>query len=224
MYVGQSVEDLRNDLVVTAHYTDGTSGEITTYVLSNTLTAGTSTVLVSYGGKETSFNVTVLPALYYRENKFYYKGGLVATTVTSPITNITVDGVTYVYSQQGSSALNQRACYFYFDLALTPGTTHNYKFYYSGMPSGVTVKLGIQGSKQSFWDDGVANTFHEHSSDLVDSGWLFPTVSGGIITYTYTNPSSSVGVRLIFMAIDSGGNGVEWPSSLKIDRFVINPA
>lgn len=54
-----SLESLRSDLVVTAHYTDNTSAVVTSYTLSGTLTIGTSTITVSYGGKTTTFNVTV---------------------------------------------------------------------------------------------------------------------------------------------------------------------
>lgn len=54
-----SLESLRSDLVVTAHYTDNTSAVVTSYTLSGTLTIGTSTITVIYGGKTTTFNVTV---------------------------------------------------------------------------------------------------------------------------------------------------------------------
>lgn len=54
-----SLESLRSDLVVTAHYTDNTSAVVTSYTLSGTLTLGTSTITVTYGGKSTTFTVTV---------------------------------------------------------------------------------------------------------------------------------------------------------------------
>lgn len=53
---------LRDDLVVTAHYGDGTSSRVYGYLLSGTLTEGTSIVTVTYGGKTTTFSVTVSPA------------------------------------------------------------------------------------------------------------------------------------------------------------------
>ena len=59
VYDNASLNDLKTDLVVTAHYNDSTTGIVTNYVLSGTLTAGTSTVTVSYGGKTTTFTVTV---------------------------------------------------------------------------------------------------------------------------------------------------------------------
>lgn len=46
-------------IVVTAHYSDGTSETVTGYTLSGTLTEGISTITVSYGGKTDTFDVTV---------------------------------------------------------------------------------------------------------------------------------------------------------------------
>ena len=59
VYDTDSLDSLKSDLVVTAHYSDQTTETVTTYTLSGTLTAGTSTVTVSYGGKTTTFAVTV---------------------------------------------------------------------------------------------------------------------------------------------------------------------
>lgn len=56
-----ALSDLIPYLTVTASYDDGTTGIIpsTAYTLSGTLTAGTSTITVSYGGKTDTFIVTV---------------------------------------------------------------------------------------------------------------------------------------------------------------------
>lgn len=59
VYNTDTLNSLKSDLVVTAHYSDGTSGVVTAYTLSGTLEAGTSTITVSYSGKTASFNVTV---------------------------------------------------------------------------------------------------------------------------------------------------------------------
>lgn len=65
VYDTDSLDVVKLDLVVTAHYSDGTSEVVTNYTLSGTLTAGTSTITVSYGGKTATFTVTVTP-LYQR--------------------------------------------------------------------------------------------------------------------------------------------------------------
>lgn len=59
VYTTDSLDSLKSDLVVTAHYTDSSSEIVTTYTLSGTLTTGTSTITVSYGGKTTTFTVSV---------------------------------------------------------------------------------------------------------------------------------------------------------------------
>ena len=59
VYDTDSLDDLKADLVVTAHYEDSTSAVVTSYTLSGTLEEGTSTITVSYGGKTTTFTVTV---------------------------------------------------------------------------------------------------------------------------------------------------------------------
>lgn len=68
VYTTDSLDDLRDDLVVTATYDDSSTETVTTYTLSGSLTEGTSTITVSYGGETDTFTVTVSrpggPALY----------------------------------------------------------------------------------------------------------------------------------------------------------------
>lgn len=59
VYNTDTLDSLKSDLVVTAHYEDSTSATVTTYTLSGTLDVGTDTITVSYGGKTTTFTVTV---------------------------------------------------------------------------------------------------------------------------------------------------------------------
>ena len=59
IYDTDSLDVLRQYLTVTAYYSDSTSGTVTSYSLSGNLTTGTSTITVSYGGKTTTFTVTV---------------------------------------------------------------------------------------------------------------------------------------------------------------------
>lgn len=66
---GASVETLRSDLTVTAIYENGTTEIVTSYTLSGELTEGPSTVTVMYGGKTTTFTVSVtgmLPSEYQK--------------------------------------------------------------------------------------------------------------------------------------------------------------
>ena len=70
VYDTDTLDSLKTDLVVTAHYSDSSTQTVpsTDYTLSGTLTAGTSTITASYGGKSDTFTVTVthytIPMLY----------------------------------------------------------------------------------------------------------------------------------------------------------------
>lgn len=57
-----TLDSLKNDLVVTAYYDNSTSEVITNYTLSGTLSEGTRTITVSYGNKTATFNVVVTRA------------------------------------------------------------------------------------------------------------------------------------------------------------------
>jgi len=59
IYDTDSLDTLKQYLTVTANYSDSTTETVTSYTLSGTLAAGTSTITVSYGGKTTTFAVTV---------------------------------------------------------------------------------------------------------------------------------------------------------------------
>jgi hypothetical protein len=54
---GTAVTDLTG-IVVTAHYSDGSTETVTGYTLSGTIAEGSNTVTVSYGGKTATFTVT----------------------------------------------------------------------------------------------------------------------------------------------------------------------
>lgn len=62
VFTTDELDDLRDRLVVTATYEDNTSEVVENYELSGTLTAGTSTIVVSYGDKATVCSVTVTEA------------------------------------------------------------------------------------------------------------------------------------------------------------------
>lgn len=55
--VGTAVADLTG-IVVTAHYSDGSTETVTGYTLSGTIAEGSNTITVSYGGMTTTFAVT----------------------------------------------------------------------------------------------------------------------------------------------------------------------
>lgn len=70
VYTTDSLDSLKSDLVVTATYSDSSTATVPSadYTLSGTLAVGTSTITVTYGGKTSTFNVTVSEAIIYVEN------------------------------------------------------------------------------------------------------------------------------------------------------------
>ena len=70
MYEGDSLDSLKPDLVVTAHFSDSSTQTIITYALSGTLEAGTSTITATYSEKTTTFTVLVstMPMRYSYAN------------------------------------------------------------------------------------------------------------------------------------------------------------
>ena len=60
IYDTDTLDDLKQYLAVTAFYSDGTSEDVTTYTLSGSMDVGTQTITVAYGGKTTTFTVTVV--------------------------------------------------------------------------------------------------------------------------------------------------------------------
>lgn len=85
VYTTASLDDLKSDLTVSAEWSDGSSSIVadTDYTLSGTLTEGTSTVTVNYGGKSTTFDVTVTaPPTLQSITATYTQSGTVYDTDT----------------------------------------------------------------------------------------------------------------------------------------------
>lgn len=75
-----NLEDLKNDLVVTATYSNSDTRTVTDYTLSGTLVEGTSTITVTYEGKTDTFNVTVSGSdIYQDDDELYIISGVNAT-------------------------------------------------------------------------------------------------------------------------------------------------
>lgn len=93
IYDTDSLNTLKQYLVVTAHFDDLSSQTITGYSLSGTLAVGTSTITVSYSGKTTTFNVTVyrIPP-EYQEVEYIESTGTQRILLGGLITDLRTDG------------------------------------------------------------------------------------------------------------------------------------
>lgn len=81
VYNTDSLDSLRDDLVVTATYSNGDVLPVTAYTLSGTLTVGTSTITVSYGGKTATFDVAVTIRLLYSLENYVFNNETIDTGV-----------------------------------------------------------------------------------------------------------------------------------------------
>ena len=113
VYTTTSLEDLRNDLVVTAIYDNGSVVPVISYTLSGTLTVGESTITATYSGFTDTFDVTVsavptvssIAAVYTQSGTVYdtdsldsLKADLVVTATYSDSSTATVPSADYTLS------------------------------------------------------------------------------------------------------------------------------
>ena len=108
VYNTDALDSLKSDLVVTATWSDSSTSILNgaDYTLSGTLTVGTSTITVSYGGKTDTFTVTVSQydsSIYnwdFTQSLVDSKQGATATLgsgVTRDASGLTFDGTTNAY-------------------------------------------------------------------------------------------------------------------------------
>lgn len=91
-------------IVVTAHYSDGTSKAVTGYTLSGTIAEGSNTITVSYEGKTATFTVTGVAE----------SGGDAGETKTLTMTrNGTNPGASVWYNEDGTEYSLTKNGYFY---------------------------------------------------------------------------------------------------------------
>ena len=103
IYTDTEIETLKDDLTVTANYSDGNSVEVTEYTLSGTLAVGTSTITVTYQGLTTTFNVAVSEKPVLNEIVATYTQGTKVIYADSDINDLKSNlTVTAVYSDGNS--------------------------------------------------------------------------------------------------------------------------
>lgn len=196
VYPTDSLDSLKPDLVVTAHYSDSSTATVTTYTLSGTLTVGTSTITVTYSGKTTTFNVTVseavvldsITAVYTQSGTVYdtdsldsLKTDLVVTATYSDSSTATVPSADYTLSG-----------------TLTVGTS-TVTVSYEGKSTTFTVTVTASNPYVSdgliMWLDGIKNgTNGAHESTLTT--WVDQTGNG----WDWTNSGATVGDKSVIFS------------------------
>lgn len=200
VYDTDSLDSLKSDLVVTAHYDNGTTQTITTYTLSGTLTVGTSTITVSYGGMTTTFNVTVTHA----------QSGEVEMSEFRQHTNIGASGFK-LYSDGGETEYSD---------ARFP-TSNGRTSVSDVFTSNANIKVTFTPTANSFqcWIFGSTN--FDNSFDLITTGstgdgyWLkYITPSSDVFAYGWSSASHEftasvkAGTRFMIMGISSSASDI----------------
>lgn len=97
VYESDSLDSLKTDLVVTAHWSNNTTSTVASadYTLSGTLTTGTSTITVTYSGKTTTFNVTVTsdPWVDMRGSMDTWTANAVNASITAGSDSVTIKNI-----------------------------------------------------------------------------------------------------------------------------------
>lgn len=114
IYDTDDLDTLKQYLVVTAHYSDSSTATVTTYALSGSLTVGTSTITVTYGGKTTTFNVTVTHELTYVQDGLVMwldgeKNSTGGTHATSLSTWVDQSGNGWDWTNDGNATINSKS-------------------------------------------------------------------------------------------------------------------
>ena len=148
VYDTDTLDSLKTDLIVTAHYDNGTTQTVTAYTLSGTLTVGTSTITVSYNGKTTTFNVTV--SEYAAEPIYDWD---LKTSLTDSVNGVTAS-TTGTFTSGTGIVLNDNNQYC--DFGTTYGVNRTYEIDMDEF--GDNTSFGSQLYRRLFMVDTDANT------------------------------------------------------------------
>ena len=222
VYDTDTLDSLKPDLVVTAHYDDHSTSTVasTAYVLSGTLTVGTSTITVSYGGKTTTFTVTVSveTALYPFDN-----GG---HTFTSNNRHMSVSNGNHFEYTNPSPQTGGVGAYVNISKPTendTSGTTFNNISNYTTVnytiPSGANVSFKVTNINGTRLDSGKFSisleTFDGTSvtSSIIKTGdrTTFDDISIDILT------TSAIPVTCVYIYIKNSYSAFEADFELRVD-------
>jgi len=222
VYNTDDLDSLKSDLVVTALYDDQTSATVTEYTLSGTLSTGTSTITVSYGGKTTTFNVEVsaesLPRDYTRAEYVHFSAGSadgVSTGVTPSKTgNIGID-ITFMQTKDRTSN------HYFVAAARNMSTTD------------IGIGVGVQGNNTNVLAfNGILSSIQPNGENSVTNqkisvSAIFTPTSSSITDGTLSDSNSGTGrehgnpIGLWGFYRGDGGGYFNYPATGRIYSLVV---
>ena len=208
VYDTDTLDSLKADLVVTATYDDSSTETVTTYTLSGTLEEGTSTITVSYGGKTTTFNVTVTAWIY----------PMTLTNASDGAGFGSYDATKNTNTPPYVANTNTTRIHFMGTDATGYPVQYGKRYKVSVASGAIAYAIGFF----TFNEDGLAQINNVASIDAVnraDSGWL--TLSSGEYTFTPQTINDKEPVCMWFsFKKDSSGTG-RWDAVSDITPLII---
>ena len=125
VYTNDSLDTLKADLVVTATYSDSSTATVPSseYVLSGTLTEGTSTITVTYEGATTTFAVTVTAAPRVYLYNWDFTESLIDSVSSAEAVTAAADGVSLPTRDSSGLSFNAATQRVYLGTINMPGKT-----------------------------------------------------------------------------------------------------
>lgn len=202
IYTTDTLDSIKPNLVVTANYSDSSTQTVPAadYTLSGTLAVGTSTITVNYGGKTTTFNVTVSDTELVL---WSYTDGLPAdngfTKTTSGTATETIESNDLRLDVSGGNGSNVRYSYDYtpasavIEARIKP--TGNNFYYLIALKDAFSIRCQYSNNYKGFYlcdsTAGIASTTKiadmtvdtEYTVRIVlDSGYADVYINGSIAT------------------------------------------
>lgn len=214
IYNTDTLDDLKQYLTVTAFYSDGTSETVTTYTLSGSMDAGTQTITVSYGGKTTTFTVTVVENSLVSISAVFTQGSATIYDTDSLDTLKQYLVVTATYSNSTTAVVTD----YTLSGTLTVGTS-TITVSYGGKTDTFTVTVSVNTTAQIATEGKVLE--HKSSGSIVLTTKTYGGVTvkydmdeattilylTGIIPYQNTTIANAVGA---IVAYDDNGTVVNY--------------
>ena len=224
---GTTLDQLKNYITVTAHYSDGSTAPVTDYSLSGALTAGqTNTITVTYQGKTATFEATVEASeVTLTSISVSYTGGTVAAgTTLEQLTGITV---TATYSNGTTSTIPSSE--YSLSGTLTSGQTNTITVSYSGKTATFEVTVEASAATENYElrflepNSNATNQANATGVQTFGDNQTYTTVSENIKTnksakisekitynpskvYTITVTPKTAGVRFQLAYFDASDN------------------
>ena len=205
---------LRSDLVVTASYSDGQTTRVYGYTLFGTLTPGTSTITVAFGGKATTFTVIVTDdtLIYELASPVTFTGVSSEMIDTGIVVFPTDRDATFLIDTTPDSDIGSNRFMFYTGQTSSPYHGVSIKSYVNHSSYGSHLRVesnssanGYSLSNANYGDEVKIVLRYTASTNALEV--IYKNVSGVITTGSVTNPAvtaSNTNLRLGDFSASSG--------------------